>query len=158
MIRVLFVCLGNICRSPMAEAVFRHMVAEAGLSDQIQVDSAGTGGWHAGERPHRGTLNVLDQHGISHEGLIARQVRREDFRDFDYIVAMDSDNLADLRRFGTGRDGQVFRLLDLAQEMAEKDVPDPYYTGNFEHVYELIRLGCERLLEKIRQERGLTGS
>ncbi len=140
----------------MAEAVFRHMVAEEGLSSQIQVDSAGTGGWHAGERPHRGTLNVLDRHGISHEGLVARQVRRDDFREFDYIVAMDTDNLEDLRRFGKWSEGQVFRLLDLVDEVADKDVPDPYYTGNFDQVYELVRLGCERLLQKIKQERGLT--
>jgi protein-tyrosine phosphatase len=157
MIRVLFVCLGNICRSPMAEAVFRHMVGQEGLSSQIHVDSAGTGGWHAGERPHRGTLNVLDRHGISHEGLVARQVRREDFREFDYIVAMDTDNLEDLRRFGAWKEGQVFRLLDLVDEVSDKDVPDPYYTGNFDQVYELVRLGCERLLNKIKQERGLAG-
>jgi protein-tyrosine phosphatase len=156
MIRVLFVCLGNICRSPMAEAVFRHMVAEEGLSDLIAVDSAGIGGWHAGERPHRGTIDVLNQHGVAHEGIRARQIRREDLETFDYIVAMDEDNLRGIQRLRTTPKGQVFRLLELVDDMADKNVPDPYHTGNFAEVYELVTEGCKRLLDRIKKECGLS--
>jgi protein-tyrosine phosphatase len=149
MIRVLFLCLGNICRSPMAEAILRNMVGEKDLSRDVHIDSAGVGGWHRGQRPHPGTLEVLDRHKISSEGLAARQVAKEDLDTFDFIVAMDEENVQGLERLGSFRDGQVFRLLDLVPEATEKNVPDPYYTGNFDLVYDLIRLGCERLLHKI---------
>jgi protein-tyrosine phosphatase len=155
MVRVLFLCLGNICRSPMAEAVFRHLVKEVGLEDQIEIDSAGTGGWHAGERPHRGTQEVLNRYGISHEGLTARQIVKQDLETFDYIVAMDADNLAGLRRLGAGKSDRVFRLLDLVDDRSDKDVPDPYYTGDFDETYDLVQRGCAALLAKIRREHGL---
>src|SRR5687767_3765018 len=111
MIRVLFVCMGNICRSPMAEAVFENLVKQAGLSDQIAIDSAGTDGWHAGERAHQRTRDVLRRNGIVYEGC-ARQVTREDLQRFDYLVAMDSDNLAGVRELDrTGAYQQRLSLL-----------------------------------------------
>src|SRR5690606_10512989 len=96
MVRVVFVCLGNICRSPMAEAVFRHKVKQAGLDDWIAIDSAGTGDWHIGHPPHEGTRKLLDSKRIHWEGMKARQVKENDFHDFDYIIAMDQSNVNDL--------------------------------------------------------------
>ncbi|WP_051343623.1 low molecular weight protein-tyrosine-phosphatase [Alicyclobacillus herbarius] len=154
MIRVLFVCLGNICRSPMAEAVFRQMLKEAGWADKVMVDSAGIGGWHVGERPHHGTLAVLERERIPSEGLRARQIHRTDLETFDYIVAMDDENLAGIRRISRQPRARVLRLLDLVEDVSDKNVPDPYYTGNFDEVYALVQKGCARLLELLAQEHG----
>ena len=156
-IRVLFVCAGNICRSPMAEAIFRHLVAEQGLQDRIQIDSAGTGGWHIGEPPHPRTQAVLARHGISWEGQRARQVRPQDLHEFDYILAMDWENLTDLQQMARrhGAQGQIARLLDFVGDPNRDgagDVPDPYYTGRYEEVYALLRPALERLLDQIVQE------
>lgn len=97
MISVLFVCLGNICRSPMAEAIFRDLAATKGLEGKIRTDSAGIGGWHIGNPPHEGTQEILRREGISFEGMLARQVREQDLTDFDYIIAMDAENIGSLR-------------------------------------------------------------
>lgn len=151
MIQVLFVCLGNICRSPMADGVFQQMVNRAGLQDKIAVDSAGTGSWHVGEQAHQGTRRILKQHGVQYNGR-ARQVTAADMQsESSYIIAMDGNNLSDLqRRFG--RHPRLYRLLDFASQTKEQDVPDPYYTGNFEYVYQLVEDGCRGLLEMIRKQ------
>lgn len=156
MVRVLFVCLGNICRSPMAEAVFRDYVAREGLNDKIEVDSAGTGNWHVGNPPHEGTSTLLKEKGISTEGMKARQIIQEDGEKFDYIIAMDSQNLKDLRNVIIEKEGSVVTLfLDLVENAPFKDVPDPYFTGNFDEVYDLVTQGCEALLERIKKEKSL---
>jgi protein-tyrosine phosphatase len=152
--RVLFVCTGNICRSPMAEAVFRHMVARAGLSGAIEVDSAGTGPWHAGEAPHYGTRRVLREQGIEYEH-VARQVRDADFDDFDYLIALDRGHLAELRALARREGAELALLMDYAPAARTPDVPDPYYNGRFAEVYELVEQGCRGLLEHIVQRERL---
>jgi protein-tyrosine phosphatase len=151
-VRVLFVCLGNICRSPMAEAVFRHLVKSAGLTHQIDVESAGTGDWHAGEPPHKGTVTILKRNQIEIGGKRARQISRTDLDEFDYIIAMDNENVRELYvMFGR----QVPRLLEFAAQASILDVPDPYYDGNFDEVFRLVQSGCAGLLAFIRQQEGL---
>lgn len=151
MIRVLFVCLGNICRSPMAEAVFKDRLEQSGLSGKVQVDSAGTGDWHIGKRPHPGTLKILEANGISSVGLKGRQLQTGDFDGFDYIVGMDQTNIEDIRlMLGQPDHPKILRFLDLTDHV--KDVPDPYFTGDFEETFGLVSDGCDALLEKIKQE------
>ncbi len=153
MVRVLFVCLGNICRSPMAEAVFQKLVDEAGLSDQIAVDSAGTGSWHVGEKAHPGTRRILAKHGIDYDGR-ARQIRRQDIHPDTYLIVMDQDNHREVsRRYGD--QPRLHRLLYFANHPDVRDVPDPYYTNNFEYVYRLVSDGCQGLLATIREQEGL---
>jgi protein-tyrosine phosphatase len=152
-VSVLFVCTGNICRSPMAEAVFEHLVRQVGLDDQIDVDSAGTADYHVGRRAHPGTLRVLEKNGIFHDGR-ARHLTRDDLRQFDYIIAMDNENLDDVQALGE-TDATVARLLDFAPEQPEREVPDPYYSGRFEEVYPLVLAGGKGLLARIRKDHNL---
>ena len=151
MIRILFVCLGNICRSPMAEAVMRHLIRREGLEDSVTVDSAGTGSWHIGEPPHVGTRRALECRGIPWDGIRARRITAGDLDAFDYVICMDTNNRRDVERFGRGR-ARVMTFMELVRDAQSPDVPDPYYTGNFEEVYELVEKGCEELLRRIREE------
>ncbi|MCA9866536.1 MAG: low molecular weight phosphotyrosine protein phosphatase [Anaerolineae bacterium] len=153
-VRVLFVCLGNICRSPMAEAVFQKLVDDAGLTHEICVDSAGTSAYHVGEQAHPGTRRVLAGHGIHYEGR-ARQIRPEDRHNGStYFVAMDSENREALQeRFGDLP--HLYRLMDFATHSNVHDIPDPFYSDNFEHVYRLVDDGCRGLFETIRANEGL---
>ncbi|MCR2823010.1 low molecular weight protein-tyrosine-phosphatase [Lederbergia panacisoli] len=151
MVKVLFVCLGNICRSPMAEAIFRDMVEKYCLGGEILIDSAGTSSWHVGARPHKGTLRKLDEYRISSEGMFGRQFIKKDIEEFDYIIGMDEMNIRDIYDIcGKPKHPKVMRLLDLTDKKA--DVPDPYYTGDFQETYDLLLDGCQRLLEKIKSE------
>lgn len=154
MVRVLFVCLGNICRSPMAEAVMRDLVEKHGLTAQIKIDSAGTGSWHIGEPPHSGTLKKLKAMKVSTSGMKARQLKSSDLDDFDYIVCMDESNVRNTREMLQAHtDAKIFRFLDLTPH--KKDVPDPWYTGDFEETYSLCAEGCEVLLDKIKKDYAL---
>lgn len=151
MIKVLFVCLGNICRSPMAEAMFRDLVKREGLEQKIEVDSAGTGDWHIGQPPHKGTLEILKKNNIGAEGLKARQIESKDLEEFDYIIAMDSDNRANIEKLKAQYPkASIGILMDYVPHIKIKDVPDPYFTGNFTEVYELVEQGCKGLLAYIK--------
>jgi len=151
-INVLFVCMGNICRSPMAEAVFRDLVKKEGMADRFEIASAGTGDWHVGEPPHRGTRETLKRHGIEPNGLVAKHVSQAMLDHADYVVAMDYENVSDLRSWRIDR-RRVTRILDYALDVEVRDVPDPYYDGRFELVYQLVSKGSQGLLEQIREQR-----
>ena len=147
--RILFICLGNICRSPMAEAVMRDLLEKRGLSADIKVDSAGTSDWHQGEAPHKDTRAKLQEMGISTSGMTSRPLRTSDLA-FDYLVCMDADNVDNTRRMLKSESDRIFRFLDLTPH--KKDVPDPWYTGNFDETYEFCVEGCQALLDKILNE------
>jgi protein-tyrosine phosphatase len=140
----------------MAEAVFQDLVDKANLRDQFLVDSAGTSQFHIGEAAHWGTQNVLAKHGIQYVGR-SRQIKAIELPETDYIIAMDRDNLYDLQRLSHDQEVQarMSLLLSYAPNEDVTDVPDPYYTGNFERVYQLVKKGCEGLLDHIRQEQGV---
>ncbi|HSZ68788.1 MAG TPA: low molecular weight protein-tyrosine-phosphatase [Solirubrobacteraceae bacterium] len=153
-VRVLFVCLGNICRSPTAEGVMRALVRDAGLQERIEIDSAGTGAWHIDEPPDARATAAARERGVLLEGR-ARQVQRADFVAFDLIVAMDRSNLADLRHLAP--DDAARAKLRLLRDFdprsdGELDVPDPYHGGarGFEHVFDLVRASCAALLVELR--------
>lgn len=154
-VRVLFVCLGNICRSPMAEGVFQHLVDGAGLGDTITSDSAGTSGYHVGEAAHRGTRSVLRKHGIAYDGR-SRQITARDLDTFDYILTMDRANLAAVQRMASDATrAQIAAFMSFAPDAGTEEVPDPYYNGRFEEVYTLVHQAAEGLLAHIRQEHNL---
>ena len=149
--RVLFVCLGNICRSPTAEGVMRSLVAEAGLEGEIEVESAGTGDWHVGHPPDERALSAAAARGITLEGA-ARQVTAGDFEAFDLIVAMDRANRDDL--VALAPDAEARERVRLLREYAgesERDVPDPYYGGEdgFADVVEIVERSCAALLDAL---------
>ena len=153
MVSVLFVCLGNICRSPMAEGVFRHVVDEAGLGHRIAIDSAGTGPWHVGKPPDERARATAARHGIDIGAQRARQVAPADFAAFHYVLAMDRDNLKTLHRAAPKAHRDRIRLfLDFAADDGANDVPDPYYGGpeGFEDVYALVEGAAAGLLRHIR--------
>lgn len=156
-VRVLFVCAGNICRSPMAEAIFQQQVKDAGLAGEFEIDSAGTGGWHEGQPADSRALELLEKHAISYDGR-ARKVSREDLYDYDYVLAMDGDNLSDLRRLAGSRRSNIRLFLQAARNaglVTSNQVPDPYYDGTFQRVYDLATKGSKALLAEIREEQGL---
>ena len=157
-ISVLMVCLGNICRSPMAEGVFEHLLKEEGLAHRIRVDSAGTGSWHVGESADIRYIRTAAGHGVTLTGS-ARQVQSEDFRRFDYIVAMDQSNLDNLEKFrdSAGGDAALYLLREFDPEGGPgSEVPDPYYGGarGFEDVYDMVERACRGLLDHILEEEG----
>ena len=153
-ISVLFVCMGNICRSPMAEGVFRRRVEEAGLAERIHIDSAGTHAYHVGEPPDPRARQTAARRGIDLEPLRARKVTREDLALFDFVLAMDRDNLAILHDMVEEAHRERIRLfMEFAPDFSQREVPDPYYggPGGFEQVFDMVEAAAEGLLETIRQ-------
>lgn len=160
-ISVLFVCLGNICRSPTAHAVFQSMVDSEGLSQHILVDSAGTGDWHLGHAPDQRTTAVAAQRGYDMSELRSRLVEIEDFDQFDYIVAMDNENLRNLEVMRPANyQGQLGLFLDYSQQIEQTEVPDPYYGGDngFALVLDLVEEASAGLLAHIRSQSSWTTS
>ena len=149
--RVLMVCLGNICRSPMAEYVLRHLAARAGVGDRLVVDSAATSRYQIGETPHAETRRILAAHGIPCGNHRARQMTRADYDRYDLILGMDEENRYDILRI-VRRDPQhkVRLLLDWSER--PRDIADPWYTGDFEMTYADVLEGCESLLAYITQQ------
>ena len=154
-VRILFVCMGNICRSPLAEGVFRRLVAERGLSESIEIDSAGTGNWHAGQPPDRRMRQTAQRHGLSLDEQRARAVKSSDLYDFDLLLMMDQDNLAAVRRLDRRKAMQdklrLFRTFD--PEPGDGEVPDPYYGGadGFEQVYRIVERTSRNLLDWVER-------
>lgn len=152
---VLFVCLGNICRSPLADGVFAHLVAGRGLSERYRVDSAGTSAYHVGEPADERSIAVGREHGVAVPS-ISRKVSAADYAEFDWIVAMDRQNLRDLEEHAPRDRRATLVLLRDYDPAGAGDVPDPYYGGpsGFAVVYAMVRRSCEALLETLEEARG----
>ena len=151
MIKVLFVCLGNICRSPMAQFVFKQMVEERGLTDQFEIDSAATEGYnemcHAGI--HYGTRDILTAMHVPFEEHYSHRIRPSDYAYYDYILAMDDCNIEDIQSIvGVDTDNKIHRLLDFANK--PRNIKDPWYTGNFDETYWDIVEGCDAFLKYLK--------
>lgn len=159
MYKVLFVCTGNICRSPTAEGVFRRLADDAGRGADVFADSAGISAWHAGSAPDARAVETALYNGVDISALRARQVIRDDFKDFDLIIALDQSHLRALEEmrpaFSPAHERAALRLMmDFAPEYAVKDVPDPYYGGQegFQNVFNMIKSACQNLLNSISPE------
>lgn len=153
-VSVLFVCMGNICRSPTAEGVFRHIVQEEGHDDWVVTDSAGTHAYHVGEQPDRRAQQTALGRGIDLSDLRARKATSNDFEKFDYVLAMDNDNYQILHRLSpSGAKNKLKLFLDFSNEYNESEVPDPYYGGDqgFEHVFDLVESASHGLLADIKK-------
>ena len=148
---VLFVCMGNICRSPTAEGVFRHHAEQAGVIERLHIDSAGTHAYHVGEPADHRARAAAERRGISLEGIYARRVSSDDYERFDFILAMDEDNLERLRRDSPEEHLQKLRLFLECADTHEREVPDPYYGGaaGFEYVLDLVEEASRGLLETL---------
>ena len=151
---VLFVCLGNICRSPTAEGVMRKLIADSGLEGEVRVDSAGTIGYHAGGAADARMSGAASRRGYRLDS-ISRQIAREDFDNFDLIVAMDGENYNDIRSLAPGAPGQVRLFSEFLPPGSPREVPDPYYGGprGFDVVLDLIEQGCPAILEELVDRR-----
>lgn len=150
MIKILFVCHGNICRSPMAEFVLKDMTAKAGLSEMFFIRSAATSREEIGNPVHYGTRKKLAQFGIRTEGKYAIQLKRSDYDEYDYLIGMETQNVTNmLRILGEDKEHKVYRLLDFSG--SPRNIADPWYTGNFDITYDDIKEGCEALLKHIME-------
>lgn len=153
-VRVLFVCMGNICRSPTAQGVFRKLLQQEGLEAAIETDSAGTHAYHSGQPPDRRAQETALRRGIDLSDLRARRVEPEDFAGFEYVLAMDQDNFHNLSRIcPPGAERKLVLLMDFAPHLRIREVPDPYYGGEsgFERVFDMVEAASEGLLAEIRR-------
>ncbi len=151
MIKVLFICLGNICRSPMAEFVFRDMVQKRGLADRFHIASAATSSEELGNPVHRGTTEKLKKYGISTKGKYAVQLKKKDYQEYDYLIGMEYRNIRGIQRIiGSDSEHKVSMLLDFTGN--PRDIADPWYTGNFDKTYDDILEGCEGFLNYLESQ------
>ena len=153
MIKILFVCHGNICRSPMAEFVMKDMVEKNNMSEQFYIASAATSTEEIGNPVHYGTQNKLRSVGISTAGKYAVQMKKSDYNNYDYLIGMDMWNIRNMKRI-SGKSDKIYRLLDFSKRKGE-DIADPWYTGNFEETYRDVVEGCEGLLNYIKKNHNL---
>ena len=158
--RILFVCLGNICRSPLAESVFRHLARERGVEDRFEIDSAGTSGWHEGAAPDARSVATARARGVEVRGA-SRKLAAEDLHRFDYVIAMDRENRSNIARLqGSGGGAcRVHLLREWDPGSDGPDVPDPYYGGErgFDEVHDIVERSCAALLEDLLERRRATG-
>lgn len=148
MIKVLFVCHGNICRSPMAEFIMKDLVQKAGVSEQFEIASAATSTEEIGNPVHRGTRDKLRRVGISTDGKTAVQLKKSDYLKYDYLIGMDTWNIRNMQRMlGGDPEGKIYKLLTFAN--SERDVADPWYTGDFEATYQDVMAGCKGLMRHL---------
>ncbi len=151
MLKIMFVCHGNICRSPMAEFVMKKLVLDRGISPEFQIASSATSTEEIGNDIHPGTRRTLDKYGVKYTRREAVQLERHDYEKYDLFVGMDSANVRNMHRiFGSDPDSKILRLLDLTNEC--RDVADPWYTGNFEETWKDINAGCEALINYVINE------
>ncbi len=158
MVKVLFVCMGNICRSPVAHGLFQHLLEQEGLTDRVQVDSAGTHAYHIGEQPDPRSQDTARRRGIDISSQRARQVCAEDFDEFDYVLAMDRGNYRILAEIcPAGSEEKLSMFLEFGADLKETEVPDPYYggPGGFEKVFDLVEAAALGLLADIRERHGI---
>lgn len=151
MIKILFVCLGNICRSPMAEYVFKDLVDKENLSDDFYTDSAATSSEEEGNGMHYGTRKKLIEKNINFDNHIARKIKKEDYDKYDFIIGMEESNIRNIKKIiGIDTKNKVYRLLDFSKR--PRDIADPWYTGNFDITYDDIYEGCNSLLSYIKNK------
>lgn len=150
--KVMFVCLGNICRSPLAEAMFRQMIDQAGLSEKVKIDSAGTSSEEAGHPPYPGIQKIMDKYGLDSRGIAARQLNRQDFENADLIIGMDDMNLADIQAMApVDCHAEIHGIYDLLPDLKGQSIPDPWYTHRFQDTYDALALALPSWLTYVKE-------
>lgn len=150
--KIVFVCLGNICRSPMAEFVMKDLVKKANIENKICITSAGTSGEHNGEGMHYGTKNKLSSLNIEHKGFISKKLTQNLCDESDFLITMDDSNFKNVIKNFAQTERKVLKMTDFAPHLGYKEVPDPWYSGNFDETYTIISQACKNLLEKLLKD------